>query len=246
MNAIRETERRHPAPRAAANRDAAPRPAREHDAPVSAGDDDTAPFDDLRFRALVGAEAWASLPVAVRRRFGKRLGEGRTVCYEGRIEACRMSLAGRVLAELLRVIGAPLPLDTDTGVPAAVVVTEDEAERGQFWTRIYGRHAGFPRVIGSSKRFRGPTGLEEYVGRGVGMALRASVEDGVLRFASDHYFLQAGRVRLRLPIWMTPGALLVSHVDRGAGEFEFVLELRHPHLGELVRQSALFRDAPAR
>ena len=164
--------------------------------------------------------------------------------YAGEIVACRMSRPGRVLAELLRVVGAPLPLDTDTGVPAVVVVTEDEAERGQFWTRVYGRHAGFPRVIGSSKRFRGPTGLEEYVGGGIGMALTVSVERGVLRFASDHYFLQVGALRFRLPAWMTPGALLVSHVDRGAGTFEFVLELVHPRLGELVRQSALFRDAP--
>lgn len=97
-------------------------------------------------------------------------------------------------------------------------------------------------MIHSSKRFCGPTGLEEYVGRGIGVALRVAVEDEALHFLSDHYFLSAGRLRLRFPRWLSPGRLRVSHIDCNHGCFAFVLAVDHPLLGELVRQTALFQE----
>ena len=209
-------------------------------APRPGPHDDT--LDDLRFRALVGAGPWSRLPAAVRARFGRRLAPGATVTYAGSVDVCRASLAGRLLAQLLRAVGGPLPTSTDTGVPATVAVTEDEAERGQFWTRVYGRHRGFPTIVHSSKRFRGPTGLEEYVGFGIGVALVVRADERALRFESDHYFLGAGRARLRLPRWLGPGTLSVSHADVDGEGFEFALSLVHPLLGELVHQSATFAE----
>ena len=67
---------------------------------------------DLRFRALLTDDAWASLPPAVRKRFSKRLNGGATAIYSGRVTEIRVSKLGRVLAQILRVIGAPLPLSS--------------------------------------------------------------------------------------------------------------------------------------
>jgi len=195
---------------------------------------------DLRFRALAGEQAWASLPEAVRERFGRHLGAGASILYAGEVVECRMSRCGRVLAQLCRLIGAPLPLSRDAFVPAVVSVTEDPASGGQFWTRLYGRRRGFPQVIHSIKRFCGPTGLEEYVGCGIGIALRLEVADGALHFLSDHYFLSVGRMRLRLPF--SPGRMRVSHIDCGHGSFAFMLRLDHPRLGELICQTAMFEE----
>lgn len=201
-----------------------------------------AQIGDLRFRALVDEAEWAALPEAVRARFGKRIAHCRIVHYAGEVVECRMSKAGRLLAQLARIIGGPLPLARDTMVPASVCVTEDAAAGGQFWTRVYGRRHGFPQVIHSSKRFCGPTGLEEYVGRGFGIALRVEVGDAALHFVSDHYFLILLGLRLRIPRWLAPGDLRVSHVDCNHGRFAFVLLLRHALLGELIRQTAMFAD----
>jgi hypothetical protein len=203
-----------------------------------------ADLGDLRFRALIGEPAWARLADAVRARFGKRIENCRIAVYAGEVVECRMNVAGRLLAGCARLIGGPLPLARDVFVPATVCVSEDSGAGGQFWTRIYGRRRGFPQVIHSSKRFCGPTGLEEYLGAGFGIALRIEAEAGALHFVSDHYFLRIGGLRLRLPRWLEPGALRVSHVDCGHGAFAFVLALRHPLFGELVRQTAMFSDPP--
>jgi hypothetical protein len=200
-------------------------------------------FDDHRFRGLLPDEDWGRLPVAIWRRFSTRLGDGKTIVYVGEVDEANCSRIGWWLAQAARVIGGPLPISYETGVPAIVAVTEDAQAGGQIWTRIYARNGRFPQVIHSCKRFCGSTGLEEYVGFGVSMALRVCVADDALQFHSAEYSLRIGRLRLPLPEWLTPGALTVSHADLGGGEFRFTLEITHPRFGRLLRQSAKFREA---
>ena len=200
-------------------------------------------LDDRRFHDLLPDEAWGRLPLAIWRRFSKRFADGETVVYVGTVEEARFSRTGWWLAQLARVIGGPLPLCTETGVPMVVTVTEDAASGGQIWTRICARSNGFPQVIHSAKRFAGPTGLEEYVGYGVSMALKMSVEHDALVFRSVGYSFQLGPFRLPVPMRFTPGDLTVTHSDLGGGTFRFTLEIVHPRFGKLIRQSAVFREA---
>ena len=202
---------------------------------------------DARFRRLLSKQDWEGLPQAVQKRFSKRIEGARVVVYPGEIRAVRASLIGRCFVQVCRLVGAPLPLGRDVGVPAAVSVSEDHTGGGQCWTRVYGRRKGFPQMIHSAKRFAGATGLEEHIGFGIGMALQVHAVDGGLEFRSDHYFLQWGGARLQLPAWLQPGETIVRHIDQGErdgqGSFAFSLELKHPWLGELIYQEGVFRDA---
>ncbi|MBR1125058.1 DUF4166 domain-containing protein [Bradyrhizobium lablabi] len=199
--------------------------------------------DDNRFRALLPPEEWGRLPVATWRRFSKRLKAGATIVYVGEVERAAFSRIGWWLAQLTRLIGGPLPTGRETGVPVVVTVTEDAKSGGQIWTRLCARSSGFAQVIHSAKRFAGATGLEEYVGCGVSMALNISVEHEALVFRSAGYFLEIGPLRLALPDWLCPGALTVTHTDLGSGNFRFTLDVVHPRFGTLIRQSAVFREA---
>jgi hypothetical protein len=202
----------------------------------------SAQLEDLRFRRLLGSEEWSRLPPAVRRRFSKRLGPGLSVTYRGTVLQCRINIFGWLLAQAARLIGAPLPLHRDEGVAAIVTVTEDGESGGQVWSRLYARHAGFPQVIHSAKRFAGPTGIEEYLGLGFGIALVVSALPNGIRFAGDHYFLRLRNWRLRFPSWLVPGRLVIEHIDQGAGRFIFDLELRSGVFGKLISQRCEFRD----
>jgi hypothetical protein len=207
---------------------------------VLPGPDDT--LVDLRFRALLPDPEWLSLPAAIRRRFSKRLAGGNTAVYTGEILETRISFAGWCLAQLARLVGAPLPTSTDSGVPTVVTVTEDMATGGQIWTRLYARRNGFPQIIHSSKRFSGPTGIEEYLGRGLSMALTIHARDGALVFRSNSYFLCLFGLRFKLPAFLSPGVMTVGHSEMGGGRFLFTLEVEHPVLGVLISQSAAFRE----
>ncbi|WP_227010370.1 DUF4166 domain-containing protein [Pelagibius marinus] len=198
---------------------------------------------DRRYRDLMGERAWNALKPAVRRRFAKRLAFGQSVVYTGQITETRMNLAGRLLVQAARLIGSPFPLEPEArGEAAVVALTADCGSAGQHWTRLYAWRRGFPQIVHSSKRFAGPTGLEEYVGCGVGVGLTLHEENGGLRFRSAGYFLTAFGWRLDLPSWLAPGRMVIGHDDLGGGRFTFTLQLVHPWLGELLHQVSRFND----
>ena len=201
------------------------------------------PLGDLRFTALLAPGDWAALPRRTRRRFSQAIPPGACRLYAGRVSETWHSRIGWLLAQALRVIGAPLPLPSTGPSAASVAVSDDPSVGGQIWTRIYHRSGRFPQVVHSVKRFAGPTGLEEYVGRGIGMALTLSVEDQTLVFDSAFYFFQLGSRRVPIPRVLSPGALRVTHREDPDGGFVYSLSLRHPILGKLVRQEACFTDA---
>ena len=85
---------------------------------------------EFRYRALLGGGAWQALQPDVRRRFSKRLAAGESAVYAGQIEETRMNRTGWLLAQLCRLIGAPLPLERGgRGKPAVVTVTGRQGRR---------------------------------------------------------------------------------------------------------------------
>lgn len=198
--------------------------------------------EDSRFRKLLDPREWVELPSPVRRRFTHALADGETSAFLGEVAETRLPLFGRLLSAILLLFGAPLPLRPSARAYAAVMVTEDHASGGQLWTRIYGRAGKFPQVIHSAKCFSGPTGLEEQVGGGLGMALTVHVENRALVFRSAWYFLRVLGVTLRLPWTLCPGRLEVIHREERDGYFSFTLTIRHALFGEVVHQVAFFKD----
>jgi len=203
------------------------------------------PLGDLRFRSLISDADWADLPLSICRRFSRRVADGNTVVYVGEILETRMNVAGWLFAQAMRLVGSPFPICRDAHMPCVVSVTEDASIGGQTWTLLYARRRHFPRTVYSSKRFAGPTGLEDHVRCGVGVTLTLHVVDDALVFRSQNYFVDWLGVRIWLPAWLTPGALSATHAECADDRFSFTLDVVHPRFGLLIRQMALFREARA-
>ena len=214
---------------------------------------------DLRFRQLFTQAEWISLPLPVRTRFGRRVRTGDAIIYKGHVEYNHVNRWGRILNTALKLIGAPLPLDTqNAGAAAVVTVTEapgiNGGHGGQIWMRQYARqntNRPFPQIIQSAKRFTGTTGIEEHIGGGVGMSLRPLVEGEELVFRAEDIFwdvpgpwtkLGLKKLRLTLPRWLGPKVLRAGHEEMGGGEFVFTLQLEHKWFGKMLDQRVRFRD----
>jgi hypothetical protein len=198
---------------------------------------------DLRFRALLAEDDWYLLPSTVRRRFSKRLAGGRTMIYVGEVLETRISRIGWLLAQVARLFGGPLPTSRDANMPSVVTVTEDMATGGQIWTRLYARHNGFPQIIHSrsASAVRPDSRNISAAGR-ASRCVSASATARSCSAATVILFQIFGR-RWRLPNWLSPGTMAVTHAEGGDGRFEFRLEVSHPRFGLLIRQSGAFREA---
>ncbi len=192
----------------------------------------------LDFRRLVGEEAWARLPLAVRQRFGvHRLDE--EVVYGGEM-VVRASRLGRWMAQACRLIGTPLAPFTGERVPMRVVVRMEAA--GVVWDRWYG-FPGRPQMLVTSRKQLGRAGeLLEVARGGLGMRSEITVEGGALHFRSQGYVWVLGALVLPLPTVLTPGAAHVVHEDLGGGRFRFAMRFVHPWFGETVFQEGVFAD----
>jgi Domain of unknown function (DUF4166) len=215
---------------------------------VDAGQDSARPLQPATnagpgpFRRLLGEAAWQQLPLPVQQRFDRVLAPGESAAFVGEIATTRFTGFGRLTAQLARVAGAPLPLRALERTAAAVLVTEDHGVGAQAWTRIYHEPGRLPQVIRSMKRFAGPTGLEECVAAGIGMALSVHVEQRALVIRSAGYFCRVHGRRFRIPDWLTPGRIEVVHREERAGRFSFTLTVTHARFGVTIQQVAFFRD----
>jgi Domain of unknown function (DUF4166) len=209
---------------------------------IDPNDSDGSPANKVedRFAKLAG-DAWQKLPAPVRRRFSARLSDGERVVYVGEVAYTRLNLFGALIAQLARLVGAPLPLESGSRMPVTVIVSGCTRLRGQIWTRIYDRARELPQVIQSIKRFGGTTGLEEIVGHGVGMRLTLAVIDRALVFRSAGYFITFLGIQFSLPDWLTPGMIEVVHREESSGSFSFSLTVTHALAGRAIEQIAFFR-----
>lgn len=203
------------------------------------------PLGDIRFRQLFEDKDWNRLPRPVRRRFGRRVATGEALIYRGQVEYNRVNIWGRIINSVLRLIGAPLPLDTQNAGAAAVVTVTEATNGSQVWMRQYARQdtkRPFPQVIQSAKHFKGPTGIEEHIGVGIGMSLIPLVEEQELVFRAQDIFWDFGPLRLTLPRCLGPKTLRAGHEELGEGHFVFTLLLEHKWFGKMVDQRVRFQD----
>lgn len=208
-------------------------------ATVAAPRSDPGLVADPTYRRLLGPDAWRRLPQEVQRRFSSRPHGDAHVSYRGHVRI-RMSPAGRLFAQVCRVLGTLLPPRAGLSVPVNVDLTDD-ADGGVRWTRRYEYPRSKPVTVASTKCIGAGGRLLEMVGRFFVMDLDVTEQDGSLVFTSTAYRLRLGGLRLKIPDALTPGTTTVAHTQVAGDLFRFTLRVHHRWLGETLLQEGLFQ-----
>ncbi len=189
-------------------------------------------------REVLGAQAWARLPEAVRERFDDTTA---AVTYAGAYEVVRASLLGRLFARIGMLFGMPVTPRTGTAVAARVFVEPDA--RGVVWTREYEWADGTTDLVRSTKVVAGRE-LTECLPARLNMPLEVREDNGTLHFVSRGYYFDIRLGGLGLKLWLpgvfSPGVTHVEHVDLGHGWFRFTMTVMHPWFGEMFFQTGRF------
>ena len=196
------------------------------------------------YQTLIGNEAWARLHPDIQSRFSLK-NTYRSVVYKGVMQTIYLSLAGKLLAQLCRLIGTPLALYCGTEIPVEVNVYPDNKLNGITWDRNYFYPDKPTNRIRSTKCILKSNQLIEVIGSGFGMYLDLYEKHSAIVFESTEYFLQVFGVKLPIPHLLTPGKTRVSQRALESGEFEFSLDVNHPLLGLVFKQSGRFREVKA-
>lgn len=195
-------------------------------------------------REVLGAQAWARLPEAVRERFDDTTA---AVTYAGAYEVVRASLLGRLFAWIGMLFGMPVTPRAGTAVSARVIVEPDA--RGVVWTREYEWADGTTDLVRSTKVVAGRE-LTECLPARLNMPLEVYEENGTLHFVSRGYYFDIRFGDLGLKLWLpgvfSPGVTHVEHVDLGHGWFRFTMTVMHPWFGEMFFQTGRFCAAEER
>jgi len=189
------------------------------------------------FERLLGPQAWARLPAAVRARFDTDAHSEHVTVYSGRA-LVKANLVGRAFAHLCRCIGTPVA--PFVGSEVAMHVRVYRNRDGIVWERRY-QFAHGDCIVKSTKQLDGNR-LVEKLGAGLHMRLRVLESDGALHFVSAGYFFRLSTFTLSLPDWFLPGGTHVTHCDLGDGRFRFSMRTHHPLFGELYFQDGVFSE----
>jgi len=191
---------------------------------------------------LSAGASWRQLPVAIRRRFSRHLADGERVIYLGEVAGTTVTLTGRLVAQLARIVGAPLPLAQSGRMPVAVLVTGCETSwGGQIWTRVYDRARGlFRRVIQfpSSASAAQPDWKKLVGWRGRNAAYPDCSRTELSCFEVPDISCDALGFRYPFPDWLTPGVIEVVHREESLGGFTFSLSVTHAWAGQIIEQIA--------
>jgi Domain of unknown function (DUF4166) len=193
---------------------------------------------------LLGQDAWALLPQAVQARFAD---SAPAVDYVGEFEIVRASALGRVIAWACQIIGTPVVPRTGRNVSATVHVAP--SGRGTEWLREYRWPGCAPCLVRSTKVLGVDGVLVEELPACLRMELDVYEQGGALHFVSRAYYFEVTipgtlhRVRVTLPIWLSPGITHVEHIDGVEGWFRFTMTVTHPFFGETFYQTGQFHCA---
>jgi hypothetical protein len=190
-------------------------------------------------RAKLGTE-WDQVHPDVQARFFQNALPGQPLQYEGVMTIMKCSFIGMILARicLLFTNGALCPYQ-GKDIRAEIDVFTQPGSTDIIKTRHY-FFSNKAYIFSSHMRQDTNGDLLEYVSKSIGMKINVKSNMGNLHFTDGGYFIEFGKLRIMLPLFFSPGALELHHINIDPNRFRIRIDITHPLFGRMYEQEGIF------
>lgn len=195
--------------------------------------------EEQLIKSALGLE-WCNLSPKTQARF--KAYPDADIEYTGLMSEIHCSLAGKIFANIARIFGSPLVPYSGHDIPIHVVVYKKPGKSDIFKKRTYYFPEKPPFSVETYMHLNAHGEFVEYASLGLGMIMKLNARDGNLYFYGKQYVLDIGRLRIRIPAWLTPGIATVLHTDYGSEQFRVRIEMKHQWLGVTFVQDGIFKS----
>lgn len=200
------------------------------------------------FKEIMGTR-FSQLNPTIQTRLESELFDKGPIHFRG-VVSVRASKLGKVLARITDLTTGGCCPYVGENIPVDVLAFHEEGSPDMFKERIYHFPNGndwhfVTRGHFAKKKFEKEAVLPEfleYVAWGVGMKLKLVEINGNLQFQANQYFWETPLGFVKMPLWMTPGVLVLDHQYRSDDSFIYKFTMTHPWFGLMYQQEGYFID----
>lgn len=189
-------------------------------------------------RAL--GEDWHRVPEILQRNFDLRPGTDKEVRLKGVMSTISYSRIGRLFIYPGQLFGALVPYQGENIQIRIDLRTHTNDTRFMYWQRVHFFPENPEFLFASRMEYLEGHEFIERVLCGLGMRMRASVNDGVLKFEAVCYQWDFLGFTLKLPNWLLMGTGVITERQVSKDEFIMHFEINHPWWGRTFTYSGTF------
>jgi hypothetical protein len=189
-------------------------------------------------RAL--GEHWQRVPEILQRNFNLCPGTDMEVRLKGTMREISYSRIGRLFILPGQLFGALVPYQGRDIQIRIDLRTHQSDARFMYWQRVHFFPENPEFVFASRMEYLEGNEFIERVRTGLGMRMRATLEDQVLKFEAVCYQWDVFGLRIKLPNWLLMGTGVILERQLSDDEFEMHFEINHPLWGRTFTYSGRF------
>lgn len=183
---------------------------------------------------------WDKLPEILQRNFDLRPGSDDEVRLKGVMQRISYSFIGRLFVYGGRLFGALVPY-TGSDVPIRIDIrTHRSDSRFMYWQRVHFFPQSPEFIFSSRMQYLEGNEFIERVRLGLGMRMKASLAEGVLRFEAVCYQWDVLGLRLQFPNWLLMGTGVILERQVSPEQFAMSFRITHPWWGRTFTYEGLF------
>lgn len=190
-------------------------------------------------KAALGKD-WDLVPPILQKNFNLTPGEDCEVRLKGVMYEITHSRIAKLFVYAGQVLGALVPYQgKNIGIRIDIRTHMSDA-RFTYWQRVHFFPQSPEYIFASRMEYLEGNEFIERVRLGIGMRMKASIRDDILKFEALCYQMDFLGLRIKIPNWLLLGTGVIIERQVAPDEFEMFYEINHPWWGRTFTYTGRF------